>query len=386
MATHTAAEETDALSKQTDVPKLSGRLPSLDGWRAVSILLVLGAHCKVTYGFPPRLDPVFKWLFDGSLGVQCFFVISGFIITWLLLRERQSTGSISLRAFYARRAIRILPVYWAFLAVVGIISLTTAYHQRLAIWLTNLTFTTNFADGPWTTGHLWSLAVEEQFYLVWPVTVVWLGDSIRHRRTVTSILAVPFALAAVSRVLGYVHKHDVHLSPLYSAYSFFSHFDSLACGCAAAVSITEERVVGWFRRRRLVLATASAVLMIVPYSLSKLFLLGKLTVPFGATAQAIGLAVLISLSVVDGKLRWWTPLNWRIVRAVGVLSYSLYIWQMLFCTSSQTYGVAPKWWLSWPSWLVALSMVATASYYGFELPLMRLRARFRRLPHRDERV
>src|SRR5882672_7119385 len=80
----------------------SGRFPSLDGWRAVSIILVLGEHSRQTGGFPKSLDPLFKWLFDGDLGVRFFFVISGFLITYLLFREYDQTGSVSLRKFYIR--------------------------------------------------------------------------------------------------------------------------------------------------------------------------------------------------------------------------------------------------------------------------------------------
>src|ERR1700736_5409290 len=95
------------------------RLPSLDGWRALSILLVIGAHSQITAGFPPVLEPIFKWMFDGNLGVHCFFIISGFLITWLMIRESGKRGYVNLRHFYARRAFRILPVYAAFLLAVA---------------------------------------------------------------------------------------------------------------------------------------------------------------------------------------------------------------------------------------------------------------------------
>src|SRR5580658_6559266 len=85
------------------------RFPSLDGWRAVSILLVLGYHCQFAVGFPKYLDPVIYWLFDGNLGVRFFFVLSGFLITHLLWHEHHQAGGLCLRKFYARRALRILP-------------------------------------------------------------------------------------------------------------------------------------------------------------------------------------------------------------------------------------------------------------------------------------
>src|ERR1035437_3942506 len=106
-----------------------GRFPSLDGWRALSILLVLGAHCKATAGFPPRLGPVCYWIFDGDLGVRFFFVISGFLITWLIMAENERNGRVNLWHFYARRALRILPVYFAFLCTLLALQLFTPYEQ-----------------------------------------------------------------------------------------------------------------------------------------------------------------------------------------------------------------------------------------------------------------
>ena len=146
------------------------RFPSLDGWRAVSILLVLAEHSKNTVGFPKSFGSVFNLFVDGSLGVRFFFVISGFLITHLLLQEQKLTQCISLKNFYIRRALRILPVYFVFLLVIFMLQTFTRWHQPANIWVGNLTFTTDFAaftdpiPGRSTTEHLWSLAVEEQFY------------------------------------------------------------------------------------------------------------------------------------------------------------------------------------------------------------------------------
>src|ERR1017187_6342941 len=148
---------------------ISKRLPSLDGWRAISIMMVLGAHAEHTNGFPNAFHAIFKWLFDGTLGVLFFFVISGFLITWLLVFENDRSGHINLKHFYARRALRILPVYYAFILTLVCLQLFTVYTQSVSAWIGNLTFTTNFVTANvWPSGHLWSLSVEEQFYLLWP--------------------------------------------------------------------------------------------------------------------------------------------------------------------------------------------------------------------------
>ena len=85
------------------------RLPSLDGWRAVSIAMVLGSHSTFVYGFPDKLTPFFYWAFDGNLGVRCFFTISGLLITWLMIVENDQTGRVNLRHFYVRRSFPDTP-------------------------------------------------------------------------------------------------------------------------------------------------------------------------------------------------------------------------------------------------------------------------------------
>src|ERR1035438_4213326 len=96
--------------RQLTPAPVSRKLPSLDGWRAVSIGLVLLAHSSLTRGFPARFHGVSEVFMLGGLGVRFFFVISGFLITWLLLQEHRRNGRIDLKFFYARRALRILPV------------------------------------------------------------------------------------------------------------------------------------------------------------------------------------------------------------------------------------------------------------------------------------
>lgn len=214
------------------------RLASLDGWRAVSIIMVLGSHCKFSAGFPDDLAVPFEWLFDGDLGVRFFFVISGFLITWLMLNESHRQGRVSLKAFYVRRSLRILPVYCAFLLCVVGLQFFTRYQQSTLAWFGNLTFTTNFLGSEFTTGHLWSLSTEEQFYLLWPgiFSLLRLGS---HSHQSLQLLAIPILIAPCCRVMGYT-GYPACLSPMLGHFSFFAYFDSLAIGCAAAILLSRK--------------------------------------------------------------------------------------------------------------------------------------------------
>lgn len=99
------------------------RLPCLDGWRCLSILLVLISHSKLAPGYPKSATQWVRWLPDGAFGVEFFFVISGFLITFLLLREFQETGTINLKEFFKRRAFRIIPAYAVFLFAILILQM-----------------------------------------------------------------------------------------------------------------------------------------------------------------------------------------------------------------------------------------------------------------------
>jgi peptidoglycan/LPS O-acetylase OafA/YrhL len=369
------------LNPARPVGKIStARFPSLDGWRAVSIIMVLGSHCKVVAGFPKSLDRVFYWLFDGDLGVRCFFVISGFLITFLLLQERQQTGNIGLRNFYIRRALRILPVYFAFLLVVFLLQVFTPFHQPLIVWAGNLTFTTDFLPTTWTTGHLWSLAVEEQFYLLWPLLLVWLGSK-GNPRTVFYILGASLVVAPVCRVINRLAYADV-LPPafhmLFPWSSFLNYFDSLAVGCIAALLLAQytSRISALLNRSKWNSLLLGLALVLLPYILGKLFPAAISIAAMLPTFQATGFSMLILQSILSPQL--FKPLNWAVVRNLGVLSYSIYIWQMLFCSDPQQFGWPHVWFMSFPGWLLAALLAALVSYHGLEKPLMRLRARFRK--------
>jgi peptidoglycan/LPS O-acetylase OafA/YrhL len=146
------------------------RIPSLDGFRAIAILLVLFCHSRLSKGFPAGLTDVARL---SEVGVTVFFVISGFLITSLLVAEDAKNGRINLRNFYTRRILRIFPVYFLFVAFI----MLWGNIEKLGITNNNLlhafTFTVNFDQNPnWFLGHFWSLGVEEQFYIFWPVILI----------------------------------------------------------------------------------------------------------------------------------------------------------------------------------------------------------------------
>lgn len=351
-------------------PKL--RLASLDGWRALCICMVLCSHAD--------LPPTVKWpsyvapLFDGNLGVRFFFVISGFLITYLLLREQEARGRISLRHFYIRRALRILPVYFAYLCVIAALQWLGKAHQAPITWAGDATFTVNFLPRGLVSGHLWSLAVEEQFYLLWPGILVLL---LARPWNLRWVLAMPFVVALLCRFVSYKNAAPWIIHPLFHYQSSLVNFDSLAAGCVAAFVLAKNQA--WVesfldkKNRRLLVIVAGCALVLAPESSALLpesikFIAGNLF-------QAVGFAMLLLASVLYPI--WFPVLNWRFVAEAGVLSYSMYIWQQLFTAGHDIFGVSGHWYFTFPWYFGSVLLAAVISYYGFEKPLLRVRQRFR---------
>ncbi len=342
--------------------------------------MVVGSHSLYTSGFPTKLDSLFRWTFDGNLGVRCFFLISGFLITWLMIVEQDQAGRVNLWHFYARRALRILPVYFGFLLVVALIERFTPYDLSRIAWIGNLTFTRDFVGSDFTTDHLWSLSVEEQFYFLWPTIFVAFGVAANSKGW--RMLALPVLLAPLSRAIG--RRPDLPIiGPIFAGYSFLSYFDSLAVGCACAILLSRHRDLlgNRLKNNRHIALAVGVILVGVVHILNqispKLFLLRVVIFSLGSTAQAFGMAILVLQSVVMPEWGLFRALNWWWVRRIGVLSYSIYIWQQLFCTKPEVFGLGTVWWMSFPGWLVPVFVVSFISYYGFERPFLRLRARFR---------
>ena len=368
----------DANEAPLTKPRESSRLPSLDGWRAISIVLVLGGHARRVPNCPEIVPQIFDNIVNAAMGVRCFFVISGLLITWLLIGEQQATGKVSLRHFYIRRALRILPVYYTFLGVLLCLQWFTPFAQSRENWIANLSFTTNFAGASWPSGHLWSLAVEEQFYLIWPVLFVLAGLAMKPRRALL-FLSLPLMVAPVWRLIGYKQFYPPALAPLFTISSFFNHFDGLATGCICAFLLrfwkpcVEQHLV----RKRIIWGCLGLGALVLSRLLRGSLLPGRIVVAIVGSLECFGFGVLLVQSILLPRMGVYSFFNLKWVRHLGVLSYSIYIWQQIFCTEPATFGLGKVWWLSFPGWILAALVAAHCSYYLLEKPLLRLRSRFK---------
>lgn len=321
------------------------RIPSLDGLRAISVLMVVlghaGGHAS---GFPRALSFASH---SAALGVDIFFVISGFLITTLLLEEINRTGTVSLKEFYIRRAYRILPAAYTVILVVAIF--LHNYVDRVSI-ISSVLYARNwFPNMSWPLGHLWSLSVEEQFYLLWPFLLITF---FRHR---VKILMAAILIAPVCRLVFTGLK--MHTA---ASWWFPCVQDALAIGCLLAVIKEPARRVGQ-RLDRFILLIAALVLVMpgmrYPHGVQPLIVL---------TLVNFGIAACIE-HVTRRPPRWlnWSPLVW-----IGTLSYSIYLVQQPFFTPGINHI-----WTRFPGCLVAILAAAILLHYGVEKPFLRIRAR-----------
>ena len=338
----------------------SARIPSLDGLRALSIGLVLVAHLVGTRSFPLSVEssPV---LALGELGVHVFFVISGFLITRLLLDELGSTGRISLPHFYFRRTMRICPAYYVFILVLtglawrGLVQLAPRDVAHA------LTYTSNYYSArSWFIGHTWSLSVEEQFYLLWPALIVMVG-----RRRSLWLAALAVAIAPLIRIASWELMRS---SGDGIGHRFETVADAIAIGCVLAG--TRDWLHQQPSYRRLLESGLFVVVPCLAVAGSLLYDHPVAHFLIGITVMNLSIAATLDWCVTFGSGRVGRVLNWAPLAFVGTISYSLYLWQQLFLNRMSGAATA-----AFPANLALACAAALTSYYLIEQPALRLRRR-----------
>jgi peptidoglycan/LPS O-acetylase OafA/YrhL len=345
-----------------DAPKASAKknqMPSLGGLRAISIALVIMGHLSGTHGFRNLTLGIGDY---AHFGVVVFFAISGFLITSLLISEHAKRGRVSLKLFYARRALRIFPASYAYISCMWLLSAAGGLHLEPRDLWHAVTYTVNYQAGAsWQFAHLWSLSIEEQFYLLWPFAFVALGGRRSTWGAAGVVLLAPVARAASWYFLRGTPYRDLEMFPMVA--------DSLAMGCLLA------RLRYWLEARAWYMQLFRPV---YSFGLLALVLLMNremgytIVQVFGTSVMNVSLAILIHRSVYLSEDRLGRFLNWKSIEFVGILSYSLYLWQQLFLNRDST-----AWMNAFPQNLLFAVAAALASYLLLEKPLLRLRHRLR---------
>jgi peptidoglycan/LPS O-acetylase OafA/YrhL len=303
----------------------------------------------------------------GKVGVRVFFVISGFLITKLLLDERRRHESVSIKAFYLRRAFRILPAFAVYLGAVAALRAAGAADIPLNDLAHAITYTTNFdVERTWLVSHIWSLSVEEHYYLVWPVAFALL----RPRQVFYVALATCF-VSPIARWLVFA-KLPAHLDSLvWQATPCVA--DSIATGCllafardpearkqAGPIAAFFERILSWSRR------TPLTYLLLFPAFFTYLLE----TRPTIWTLVAVSFSNVCFVAVIDRASSnqedaFGRVLTSQPVERIGVLSYSLYLWQQLFLRQSPV--LEPAGWALLCAFPLNVVAALVCAHFSFEL-------------------
>ena len=350
--------DTGVGQRRLDAALSGSRVPMLDGLRALAVVLVIATHFGA--GVPLAL-------------VSVFFVLSGFVITWLLLKEQDSTGSISLSGFYARRVVRILPAYYVFVVLSIAVDWMRGDSRIAPAAGPALFYYTNYFNAlhghpASSVAHAWSLAVELQFYVVAPVAFLLLAA--RGRRAL--LLGAAFAIVAVAAWRSFAFLR-LGLGPAYAYNAFDCRFDALAAGCLLAVSCRSPRFRSameacadrWHWAPMLI---AIALLPVLEFSRPWY----RYTIGF--TIQALAIAFAICQLLVLHTEAPWRFLDTRLMRYLGSLSYGMYLYHLWGLSIGHRLSPASPW-LEFSVGLAVTIALAAASYYLIEQPAVRLKKR-----------
>lgn len=348
-------------SEITSVPEIlkPTHLPGLDGMRGIAIIMVIVYHFYMSSDSMKSVGPI---------GVWVFFSISGFLITTLLLKEKIATGNICLKQFYIRRILRIFPVVFLFVIILSIIN----YYEKLGInflsFLSAIFFFQNFRGGnsSWYVQHFWSLSVEEQFYLTFPILLVYnLNKYIKI--TIFLIIFIPIIEYLGYEKIGVFYTNHIIHNITFALINLFGSSIDILCGSLMSILLFKNVIVikdNVFTR----------YLGIVVFVISILICADGSAI-FISESQLLFFPILISIVLIlnlNANSLFTKILGNKLLIYIGILSYSLYIWQQLFDN--------PNYWFVQSKSILLhvfiLLTVANASYYLWEKKFLRLRDKF----------
>ena len=361
----------------------------LDGLRCLAVMAVLLAHTWFVRPVAWALDAVVEPSSLGHFGVRLFFVLSGFLISGILLDSRTSsmgnrkTLMFSARQFYIRRCLRIWPLYY--LVVVGLVIANFADARVVTPWL--FTYTTNFyiwAHLSWIKlGYFWTLAVEEQFYVVWPWLVLFAPA-----RWLTALLVMAIASGPLYRLVAtFAYAADIQAGQVTSGTFTLAVLDSLGLGALLAMMVRRLDPQTAVRRLRRIVLPAGLTIYLVA---ALLFVVGDNHVSYAISefGTALVFCWLVGTASYGFNGRFGKFLSWAPIAYLGKISYGIYIYHEITRLTLQY--LAPGMGFAIPPgprlFLVNTTLtiaIASASWYLFEAPINGLKRFF---PYERERA
>lgn len=354
-----------------------GYIPALDGLRAFAIIAVILFHAEI---------PGFR---GGFIGVDLFFVLSGFLITSLLIEEYGKRGVVSLKNFYIRRILRLFPALILMLSVFVILNLIFVERSKASDNITdslivlfysaNWTRALGFGRPDWL-GHAWSLSIEEQFYLLWPVIFIILLKFVRNR---SKLILFTAAIALGSLLVRWLLTY--YGNPPYRMFNGLdTRADGLLTGCSLSIILHTNNFRDLLQRTESVrkyLLPLSVLLIILSLFLSSWS--HKLNMYIGFTAVNLSASVLIYSIVLNKAGILQRLLVLPAVVWIGKISYGLYLWHDTIFSVMAFYGFSKYEIFFWGTGLTFCA--AVLSYYLIEQPFLKLKNKYSQMDNKKER-
>lgn len=356
---------------------VTDKIKGFDGIRGLAVISVVLTHLNAwEYLEHHGLKSSFVPMINGSTGVQWFFVLSGFLITTLLISEHRATGRVSIRNFIMRRTLRIFPLYILFLFLATVLHVignkVTSWDSLLYAYL----YIYNFVPGDIYTsfiGHTWSLAVEEHFYIIWPSLFLLMFAHNRSRMILLLCSYIPASLLL----------HYALINSLFNANYFVGRWTfvagyNIAAGCLAAMLVHNESSASWarplFRNHFLMIAG------ILLYANAFYLHTGSWFVDaiVGQYVRLAGIVLMILWLFLNQESFLAKLLEFPMLRYIGIISYGIYMYQGLFLATGPQRDPSQDWPPDQSIGFVLLVIAAPLSYHYFEKPFLLLKHRFSR--------
>lgn len=356
---------------------MTGKIKGFDGIRGLAVISVVLTHLNVweylqNHGLHSSVIP----MLHGSTGVQWFFVLSGFLITSLLISEYRTTGTISLKNFFMRRTLRIFPLYIVFLFIATVLSVV----DRNVTTGESLTYAYlyiyNFVPAELYTsfiGHTWSLAVEEHFYLIWPPLFLLMFARHRSRLFLLLCLSIP---ASVLLYYALIHSH-FNQNYFIDRWSMVAGYN-IAAGCLASLLVHSGKLASWARplfKIDVALLVGVALYANAFYLSTGSWFIDEIG---GQYVRAAGIVLIVLWIFLNQESLFVKVLEITPLAYLGLISYGVYVFQGLFLATGPQREAGATWPLDPAIGFVLLIIAAPLSYHFFEQPFLKLKHRFAR--------
>jgi peptidoglycan/LPS O-acetylase OafA/YrhL len=351
---------------------MKNKILGLDGIRALAVITVVLTHLGIYNHFTSRgwVSPEYLIPFSGSVGVTVFFVLSGFLITTLLVKEYDANGRISIKDFYIRRTLRIFPLYFTVVGLTTLFSYLGYVNIKIESFYYAFTYTYNFVPREYYSpllGHTWSLAVEEHFYLVWPIIFsLFFGRKTKF-----------LVLLSIVCILLFSYFQDF----LFSSHAKFFFIERWTITAGTAIFIGAIMALflesGKYKATMRILMGHNITLLFGIFAYLHTIIFGVMSYNgLRMNIIAVGAVLIIAWISLNQKSLLAKALSFPPLRYIGVISYGVYMWQGFFLSTGPARSASALWPLPSTTGLILLILVAPLSYHCIEKPILRFKKNF----------